>query len=377
MKIIQVVTYISPDGAYGGPARVAMNQAKALRDMGHDVVVVAAAGGFKGPLPKEYDGFPVHLFPSRRILPKTGFAGLCSPSLTIWLTKAVRDADVVHVHLARDLVALPAAALALMVGKRLVVQTHGMIDATEKWLAKPLDWFLTRPVLAKASSCLYLTSEERDDLQGVAKRSLNLEHLKNGVPMPREEARGVPVKLDQPASVLFLARLHEIKRPLTFVKAAQTIIERGHDVRFRLAGPDEGQAAAVQDAIDANGLGSNIMYEGPVAPHETATRLAQCDVYVLPSLDETFPMSVIEALSVGKPVIVTKTCGLAPFIEKSGSGIVVDGSAEEISEAIMKIVDDPITRNDMEKRARALAREEFAISSVARQLINIYSAIKK
>lgn len=375
MRILQIVTYISPDGAYGGPVRVAINQAKALRELGHEVVVAAAAGGFGGSLPKEYDGFPVQLFPCWRMLPNAGFAGITSPGLIVWLMQAVRGADVVHVHLARDLVTLPAAAITLMLDKPLVVQTHGMIDPTEKRLAKPLDKFLTRPVLRKSSSCLYLTDDEQDDLRNVARGDLNFNHLRNGVIFPRALEAGDNVNVQNSVEVLFLARLHKIKRPLVFVEAAQKLSDSGSRAKFSLAGPDEGEAEAVQQMIKAAGPAARVVYEGAVSPEQTASRLARCDVYVLPSLDETFPMSVIEALSLGKPVIITKSCGLASFIDDAGAGIVIDGSVAEMARAIKQLVDDPAMREKMGKRAKTLAREEFAISSVASKLDHIYSVV--
>ncbi|PWF79893.1 glycosyltransferase [Kocuria rosea] len=373
MKILQIVTYISPDGAYGGPVRVAINQSKALRDLGHDVVVAGASGGFSGRLPKMYDGFPVRLFPSRRLVPRSGFAGLSSPQLMWWLVTAMRNVDVVHVHLARDLVTLPAAALALLLKKRLVVQTHGMIDETGKWLARPLDIFLTRPVLRNAESCLYLIEDERRDLVRVAHRDLSLHKVINGAIFELSDTPGADQTIKSRPQVLFLARLHAIKRPLIFVETARRLIEGGCNANFHLVGPDEGEASKVQDAIQSAGLSSRVFYEGSVDPEATSSRLSECDVYVLPSLDETFPMSVIEALAVGKPVVLSSTCGLASIIRDGRAGIVADGSTEGFANAVNRILGDSALRHAMGRNGKLLAQNEFSISSVASKLVQIYS----
>ena len=81
MKIIHVVTLFTPDGAFGGPTRVAVNQTRELRTRGHDVTLAGAALGYGETLPKAIDGVPVRLFPARRVVPRTGFAGLTSPGL--------------------------------------------------------------------------------------------------------------------------------------------------------------------------------------------------------------------------------------------------------------------------------------------------------
>ena len=79
MRILQVVTLLSPDGAYGGPARVALNQSAELIRRGHDVTVAAATRGYRVP-PTELNGVPVRLFAARTLLPGTGFAGMGAPA---------------------------------------------------------------------------------------------------------------------------------------------------------------------------------------------------------------------------------------------------------------------------------------------------------
>lgn len=183
MKIVQVVTLVSPDGAYGGPVRVAQNQSMELSHRGHQVQVFAGArgavdGAYFGP------GVRTRLFKALRIIPGTGFAGLCAPSMLPPLRRTLKDADVVHLHLARDLVMLPAALLCLIRRTPFVVQTHGMIDESEKKLAKILDRLLTLRVLRASQRCFWLTPEEQaslGELLGAAHGTL--ERLVNGVPL--------------------------------------------------------------------------------------------------------------------------------------------------------------------------------------------------
>ena len=71
MRILQVVTLLSPEGAYGGPARVALNQSAELIEQGHDVTVAAATRGYRVP-PTELNGVPVRLFEARTLLSRNG-----------------------------------------------------------------------------------------------------------------------------------------------------------------------------------------------------------------------------------------------------------------------------------------------------------------
>lgn len=372
MKILQIVTYISPDGAYGGPVRVAINQAKALTNLGHEVIVAAAAGGFEGPLPSVFDGFSVCLFPARKVVPKSGFAGLTSPGLLRWIAHAVNGADIIHVHLARDLVTLPAAALAILAGKPLVVQTHGMIDSSEKLLTIPLDKFLTKPVLKRAKWLLYLTENERIDLMQMVGRNHNLVHLPNGIGLNMEHATSHLGPRGKVPQVLFLARLHSRKRPNLFVESAIKMLDAGLKAEFRIVGPDEGELSAIRTLINNSGYKENIVYEGALAPEFIAARMRECDVYVLPSINEPFPMSVIEALAAGKPSVVTDSCGLSELIQSVDAGIVVDDSLSQLSEAIQCLVENGDLRLSMGQAAHKLAREKFNIAGVADRLVQLY-----
>ena len=369
MKIIQIVCVVSPDNVYGGPTTVAVNQCKALIAAGHEVVLAAGAMGFDGDLPTELDGVPLALFGVKRAIPGAGFAGLAAPAMLRWLKKHGPSADAIHVHLARDLVTLPAARQALKFGKSVTVQTHGMIDPSSNPLAGPLDAGLTKKVLRRASRVFFLTPVEAEGLRAVAGEDLALEELHNGIDAPAEpvqrwESDGV--------EVLYLARLQERKRPLVFVAAATALAEKFPQTRFRIVGPDEGQGDAVQSAIAQAGLGERLHWEGPASSAQSRAAMERADIYVLPSVNEPYPMSVLEAMSTGLPVIITDTCGLAPAVERGGAGIVVTNEPSEVGTAIAAMLADPARRRSYGVAAAQLIRDEFSMGPIVQQLLAAY-----
>lgn len=369
MRILQICSLITPNGAYGGPVRVAVNQTRELLQAGHEVTLLAGSYGFGPDLPKLYDGIPVSLFPARRIIPGTGFAGLTSAGLLRSLRKHAADADVLHIHLARDFITLPAARWARKHRKPYIVQPHGMVDPSSHPLAVPLDAIWTRPVLRDASNVLYLTEVERAALAEVARTPLRLLDLGNGVPAVHTSFTPDNSKAPE---VLFLARLHPRKRPLAFITVARALSAKFSNATFRLVGPDEGEGAACVRAIKDASLGDRLRWEGPVAPERTTSRLEQASIYVLPSIDEPFPMSVLEAMSLGKPVVVTNTCGLADVIRDAQAGIVVDDSLEALTDAVSTLLADPQLRRSMGHNGFTIVRERFSMQEVQRRLQEVY-----
>lgn len=368
LRILSVVTLVSPLGEYGGPLRVAVNQATALKELGHDVVIAGGVRGYEHEAPTSLGQVPAVLFPVTQLLPGTGFAGLAAPGLWRWFARHCGEFDVVHIHAARDLVTLPVARLAALKKVPYVLQTHGMIDPSSNPLARPLDALLTRPVLRRARSALHLTDVEAAGLVAVGGDRLRLVQLPNGVPLQDAGAAQVTVQ------VLYLARLAPRKRPLYFVEAAVQLSRRYPGTEFLMIGPDEGEGPAVREAIAAAAAtGVSISWAGGVAPEETVQHMRRASIYVLPSVDEPYPMSVLEAMSLGLPVVVTDSCGLAGAIERTGAGLVVDDSLDALVSSVARMLDDAELRTAMGRSGRTHVREQLSMTSIARQLEALYS----
>lgn len=307
------------------------------------------------------------MFPSRTLVPGTGLAGMGAPALSWWFRRTGRTFDVVHIHLARELVVLPVALAARRRGIPYVLQTHGMVVPSRHPLAPLLDAVWTRKVLRDAGKLLYLTPQEREQLGAVAGAGLRLVRLGNGVPEypPAVETPGPP-------EVLFAARMHARKRPIAFVEMAKALLDAGVNARFSLVGPDEGEGPAVRRALGGD---PRITWEGALAPDAIPRRMAAAGVYVLPAVREPYPMSVLEAMSVGLPLVVTDDCGLAQLVERTGSGIVTDPSVAALAAAVEKILGDQSLAHAMGQRGRSTVRTELGMHAVGDRLENIYTEL--
>lgn len=369
MRILHVVSLVDPDGAFGGPLRVAMNQAAALREAGHEVVVAAGARGWPGELPTHFGDDPVTLFPAYQALPGTGFAGLVSPGLLAWLRRWAPTADVVHLHLARDLVTLPVGRLLGLLGVPYVAQTHGMIDASDSPLVPPLDAGLTRPVLRRARTVFALTELERADLAEVAPGLRTVEVLHNGVPQtPLRAAAAVS------REVLFLARVAPRKRPVVFAKAAQIVSRQHPDATFAICGPDEGEGDPLRSVLATDDAGGRITYEGAVSPEATLERMARSGVYVLPAVEEPYGMTVVEAMSVALPTVVMSDCGLAQAVRETGGEVVTGLDAQSLADSISRLLADDARRASAGAAGVEWVREHVTMESVVTRLVDAYSS---
>jgi len=368
MRIMHAVTLVSHDGSYGGPVSVATAQLRALHERGHEVVLTALWTGAGHP-PSSIESIRLHAAKAATLVPGTGFLGLFSLRYARILFREVGAADVVHVHTGRDLASLAALGVAAIRGKPVVVQTHGMVDVrTGRW-ARMFDLVL-RPLIRRATTCLVLTSTEGTRLAAVlGTPSPPLVTLPNGVRPVRQ--RDLPAENSHP-SVLFLARLHARKRPTAFVQAADIVRRSLPAVRFDIYGPDEGSLEGVQSEITRLGLHHVVTYHGAV-DHEKAQQVtAAADVYVLPSVREPFPMSVLEALALGTPVVCTRSTGISDELERRGAAVVTDGSPEQLAAATEAILTDPDLRDRLIGAGHRAVSEVFCIDAVAVILERLY-----
>ncbi|MYX72747.1 glycosyltransferase [Streptomyces sp. SID3915] len=380
MKVLHIVTLHTPDHAFGGPTRVALNLSKVQRAHGDDARLMALGDGFEGALPGEVEGVPAHLFQARHLLPAFEVSGITSAALLRTARRMMRGADLVHVHLMRDLVTLPAALLALATRTPLVVQTHGMVDPTEKRVAQLTDLLGVRTVLRRADAVLHLTEQERLDVGAVAApvALTNTVRLVNGV---RTQERKPAREPGRPPVVLFLARIQERKRPEDFVAAMPAVLARHPDARFVLAGPDTGALPGTLALARKLGVMDALDHVGPLGHEEVLDAGRRADVYVLPSIEEPLGVSVLEAMSVGTPAVITRTCGLGPDVAAAGAGRVVDSRVGEdaanaagIAGAVLELL-EPGAADRAGKAAWDLVNERFSVESVARALGQTYEDV--
>lgn len=370
MRILQVVTLCSPEGEFGGPQQIALNLGTELAGRGHRVLLAAGARGYPVP-PRAIDGVPVLTAPMRRVLPRAGFSGLTSPTLLARAGVAVRTADVVHVHLNRDLVTMPFALRAIAAGRPLVVQCNGMVDPSRRPLARPMDALATRRVLRGAAAVLYLNDRERRHLEAVAGGRLErASRLLNGVP----PGDGAPVPRDD-RLVVFAGRLHPRKRPGLFVQAAARVLRSTPDARFVIIGPDEGMLPAVLERIEALGVASAVSYLGPLPHAEVLHWLAAAAVHVLPSVAEPYGMTVVEAMSVGTPVVVMDCSGLADDVVETGAGLVSQSDPDLLAAAIGRLLGDAELRASAGEAGRRASRERFGVAAVVDRLESVYAQV--
>ncbi len=130
--------------------------------------------------------------------------------------------------------------------------------------------------------------------------------------------------------------------------------------RLTIAGPtdrDPEALAALQTAIHETGFSSRIDLIGPVATAELDKLYAAADLFLMPSLYEGYGMVLAEAMARGLPIVCT-TGGAAAETVPAGAGIkVAPGDERALSDAILRVLDDPVLRRRMSEASWAAGQK--------------------
>jgi glycosyltransferase involved in cell wall biosynthesis len=350
-----------------------------LQRAGVDVEVVTTTANGSGSLPpsppggEQYDGVPVHY--ADRAFPRRFFgARVRGP-----LKTALAAADVCHIHGIWNVPEWWASRLSRMSATPYVISPRGMLqpEAMRRGrMRKAAAWSLVDARNVKGASLLHATSEQEATALRALELGARIEIVPNGVDLTaaRQATRGFRSRLGIPAGafvVLFLGRMHRLKR-LDLLVDAFTVARVTHaEMHLVLAGPDEQHLVPglLDRASDAAG---HVHAIGEIHDAHKWALVKDADVLVQCSDSESFGMSVIESLASGVPVVATRTCPWAE-IEINGCGFWVEQTAPAIAGALSALVRDPSLRASMGERGAAFARDRYSWDAIASRMARLYS----
>lgn len=160
-----------------------------------------------------------------------------------------------------------------------------------------------------------------------------------------------------PVQIVSVGRLAEPKDFSTLV-AAFAHLAPG-TARLRVLG-DGPQRAGLETEIAAYGLTDSVELTGEVS--DVGSRLAESDVFVLSSRSEGMPLSALEAMAAGLPVVATDVGGLHEIVADGETGVLVQpGRPDELAQALGRLVGDAELRRTMGEAARRRAEERFSL----------------
>jgi glycosyltransferase involved in cell wall biosynthesis len=381
LKILQVLPTLDPSVGGVAPAVIALS--RGLVGRGHHVEIVVLdepsapwLAGIDLPIHAVGPGLTSYRY---------------SKTLGAWLAGHCRDYDCVIVN---GLWQHPGFAVWRQFAGSVTpyyVFPHGMLDPwfkrtyplkhAKKWLYWP--WAEYR-VMRDAAAVIFTSEQERIE----ARQSFWLYRVKE-----RVSALGVESPLPVSAStkeilfdklpqlkgnriLLFLGRLHPKKGCDLAIEALASNSKSKSDFSLVLGGPDQiGWEKNLRARASKLGLESRVVFAGMLKGELKRSALANADALILPSHQENFGMAVVEALSMGIPVLISDRVNIWREIEEDRAGYVGSDDLAGTRSLIERWCNTAQEQKEaMRRNARESFLHRFEINRAADSLLNILSA---
>ena len=362
----------------GGPIEGVKQIGLALRGVGVTIEVVCGDSPDAPWLPE----FP---FPIYALGPAYGRYGY-APDLADWLMRNATDYDAIAINGIWQYHGLILHAVTRRLGLGYFVYPHGMLDPwfneryPLKHLKKRLYWrFGQYPVLRDAQAVLFTCEEEarlaKLSFRPNAWRSRVVNYGTGGSPGDAKCERQAFLarfpELENTRNILFLGRITAKKGVDILLNAFSQVSGGDPRLRLILAGPiDAAIDGPLRRLSDALNLGNRLIWTGMLGGDEKWGAFRAAEVFVLPSHQENFGISVAEALSCGVPTLITNKVNIWREVEDAHAGFVESDTLEGTT----KLLEHWLAQSDsasaeMSLKARQLYCARFDVRQAAEFLL--------
>ena len=284
-------------------------------------------------------------------------------------TLAGRRFDVVHLTTSGHLAAVRDLAVSYVTaifGVGLIYHIRfGRIPAIAK--ADALEWRLIRRVMNRAATVILIDQATFLAVQRYAPnaRVLLVPNCVNVAELPVRTAAVAEVK-----TALFVGWVVSTKGVGELVEAWAKLRPQGW--RLEIVGPGN---ADYQAGLLTQFEPENLVFVGELSHAQAMVRMANCDLFVLPSYTEGFPNVVVEAMALGRPIVATDV-GAIPEMLSGDAGLLVKArDSKALGEAIGRLIADSALRERIGSQAFARAMRLFTIDVVFGSHVQIWRRV--
>ena len=378
VRVLRVIARLN----VGGPALHVTYLARGLAERGYETTLVAgdvARGEASMAFVAEQAGVEIVTLPglSRELSP------VRDALAAFRLARLIRKLrpDVVHTHTAKAGAVGRTAALLAWPRRPVVVHTfHGHVLRGYFGTGGTLVFRAIETLLARASDRLIAVSPEvRDELVAlhVAPRE-RFSVVRLGIELePRVHFEGDPAEVRRRHGIPegkfvvgWFGRMTAVKRTDDLLTMLAGVRERGVDALLLLVGDGDDRERLEQRAHDL-GLARSCLFLG--YQEDVAPWYAICDAVVLTSASEGTPVTIIEALAAGRPVVATKVGGVPDVVDEGETGFLVrPHDTHALAERLEILAGDPVRRRTMGDLGRARMLERYAVERLVDDVDALY-----
>lgn len=290
------------------------------------------------------------------------------------LIEIMKPADIVHIHLSsymsfyRKLIIFWFARIR---GIKTVVHLHGSMfrefyENGHTAQKKLIIWVFNN------SDAIIVLSEAWSQFIGEISNNNNIHILHNGVSAEKFQ-QPKPVNKSQ-ITITFMGRLGERKGTYDLLEAFTRLSKEIPEVELLLGG--DGDIEEVKELVDKKGLSNCIHVLGWVSGTQKLNVFAKTDIYALPSYNEGLPVSILEAMASGAPIVSTPVGGIPEAVIEGRNGFLVQpGDIDTLYLRLSELCRNKQLRQNMGQESIQLISQKFDIQKLIDDLITVYKKV--
>lgn len=323
----------------------------------------------------------------RRIFVTNAFKVIDSISFVVfsllWLLKNSSRFNIIHCYQIYSPTTIGVLAKIFLPNKKVIVKVTSSNEYGEVNEIKKLPFIKFRLwLLGHVDKFVVVNNKSKEELLSLGIPQAKIEYLPNGVFVSEEGIfnkeekirKRKLLKLDYEKIVIFTGRITQEKNLSILLYAWKDVVKKYKNVHLIILGEGGKERSTIEDTFSLRktlNLEGNVHLCGRV--DNVSDYLAASDIFVLPSISEGLSNSLLEAMSKGLGIVASNNDGNRQVIKHGENGILIDANKkEEISSALLKLLEDEQLSLNLGKNAYRLIKNNFDIENIARNYKELY-----
>jgi glycosyltransferase involved in cell wall biosynthesis len=368
-----------------GVANTVHHYARALSKRGHTVRVYTVSTHSAESIRKDTGNiFGVYIIPSINAFVYSG-ERLALPIMSgVYRDIIDFKPDIIHSHTPFGTGRIAAKA-ARMTGVPLIGTHHTFFDHYLQHIYLDFNW--TRSLTWKLTVNYYDQCDIVISPTNALAEHLKQNHLRppivllpNMIDTDRFSPRTAGPKVKQEKILVYMGRLSHEKSVDDVIRVAAIIMKKDPQIRLHLIG-DGKERASLEALAKKEGVFEKTTFTGCLTDNKLVEALQNADVFITASRSENMPLSVLEAMAVGLPIVAVRSLGLSEMIEDGENGFLVSPNAKEgVLNALADRALVLLTDGELCKRCGSRARElslHYSEDAIVERLLEMYRTVSE
>ena len=249
---------------------------------------------------------------------------------------------------------------------RVILHFHnkGVSERQDRFVYDWLYWILFRD-----THVILLSERLYPDIRKYVTEE-RVSYCPNGVFVPET----LPRMTEMAPRILFLSNMIRSKGVSVLIEACRLLKERGVVCHCSLVGALSADypGDSLADEIHRQGVDGRVTYDGPAFGEDKWAAFAKADIFVHPTLDDAFPLVILEAMGTGLPIVTTEEGGIPDMVRDGVDGLICPkGTPDALADALGKLLADAGLRFKMGENGKARYRELFTREQFEKRFVDI------